>query len=245
MKWWIGCSGFHYNHWKNLFYPEDLPKSQWFDYYMERFNTLELNVTFYRFPRLNVLQNWYKKSPKNFSFSVKVPRAITHYKQFHGTERMLGDVYRTVSDGLEEKLGPVLFQLPGRSIYTEERMQRIVGSIDPSFKNVLELRHPSWWNEAVYKILAKHKIGFCGMSHPELPDEVIQNISVVYYRFHGTPQLYRSPYKLPFLKKIVAEIEGNKRTRKAYLYFNNDIDASAIKNARQVQKLVAGQLMEK
>ena len=242
MKWWIGCSGFHYDHWKKLFYPEDLPKSKWFDYYKESFNTLELNVTFYRFPRLNVLENWYKKSPAKFSFSVKIPRAITHYKQFHQTERMLADCYSTIREGLTDKLGPVLFQLPGRTVYTEERLQRIVDSLDPAFNNVLELRHPSWWNEGVYQALAKHKISFCGMSHPDLPDEVVQNTPVVYYRFHGRPHLYKSPYKTPFLKKVADEIGSNKKVKQAFLYFNNDIDASAIKNARQLQKIVARQM---
>jgi uncharacterized protein YecE (DUF72 family) len=242
MKWWIGCSGFHYNHWKNVFYPGDLPKSKWFDYYKERFNTLELNVTFYRFPRLNVLETWYKKSPKKFSFSVKVPRAITHYKQFHETERMLSDCYGTIREGLQDKLGAVLFQLPGRSAYTEERLQRIVDSLDPGFNNVLEFRHPSWWNEGVYRTLGKHKISFCGMSHPALPDEVILNSPIVYYRFHGTPELYKSPYDTAFLEKVSREISGNKKAKQAFLYFNNDIDGSAIKNARELHQIVTGQL---
>lgn len=244
MKWWIGCSGFHYNHWKKLFYPEDLPKSKWFDYYKEHFNTLELNVTFYRFPRLNVLEKWYKNSPDKFSFSVKIPKAITHYKQFHGTERMLNDCYTTISAGLQEKLGSVLFQLPGRTVYTEERLHRIINSLDPGFNNVLEFRHPSWWKENVYKLLGKHKVSFCGMSHPDLPEDVIQNTPVVYYRFHGTPELYKSPYKVSFLERVSGEIQSNKKVKQAFLYFNNDIDASAIKNARQLKKIVAGQLAD-
>ncbi len=78
LKWWIGCSGFHYADWKKIFYPDDLPKRKWFEYYCQHFNTLGLNVTFYRFPQLKSLQNWYDKSPTKFSFSVKAPRLITH-----------------------------------------------------------------------------------------------------------------------------------------------------------------------
>ena len=81
-KWWIGCSGFHYKHWKEIFYPAGLAQTKWFDFYCRHFNTLELNVTFYRFPRLTVLENWYKRSPKEFKFSVKMNKAVTHYKQF-------------------------------------------------------------------------------------------------------------------------------------------------------------------
>jgi uncharacterized protein YecE (DUF72 family) len=242
MKWWIGCSGFYYNHWRNVFYPEDLPKSKWFDYYKERFNTLELNVTFYRFPQLSVFENWYKKSPKKFSFSVKAPRLITHYKQFNDTAKMMAGYYATIREGLQDKLGCVLFQLPPRSVYTEDRLQRILDTMDLTFNNVLEFRHTSWWNGQVYRTLGKHKISFCGMSHPSLPDEVVQNSPVVYYRFHGTPELYKSPYDISFLEKVAEEISANKKTKKAFLYFNNDIDGSAIKNARELHEIVTGQL---
>ena len=241
MKWWIGCSGFYYNHWRNIFYPEDLPKSKWFDFYKEKFNTLELNVTFYRFPKLNVFENWYKDSPKQFRFAVKAPRVITHFKQFHDTPKMMKGYYATMGDGLREKLGCVLFQLPSRSAYTEERLERIIDTLDPGFHNVLEFRHPSWWNETVFKILKKHKISFSGISHPALPEDVIQNTSIIYYRFHGKPDLYKSPYELPFLKHVFNEVDANTKNKEAYLYFNNDIDGSAIKNARQLQKLVTGQ----
>src|SRR5215210_608209 len=95
-KWWIGCSGFHYKHWKEIFYPKDLPQNKWFDFYLQHFNTVELNVTFYRFPQLSFLQNWYKKSPDEFRFSVKMNKAVTHYKQFNDTERMIADFYATV-----------------------------------------------------------------------------------------------------------------------------------------------------
>jgi uncharacterized protein YecE (DUF72 family) len=148
--------------------------------------------------------------------------------------------YETIREGLQDKLGCVLFQLPPRSAYTEERLQRIIDTLDPAFRNVLEFRHPSWWNEGVYKTLGKHKISFCGMSHPALPDEVVQNSPIVYYRFHGTPELYKSPYDVSFLEKVSDEISSNKKVKQAYLYFNNDIDGSAIKNARELHEIVTG-----
>ena len=112
MDWHIGCSGFHYRDWRGTFYPVKLPQKKWFDYYCEHFKTLELNVTFYRFPQLSFLQNWYQKAPADFRFSVKAPKAITHFKQFHDTARMISDFYETINNGLQEKLGPVLFQMP-------------------------------------------------------------------------------------------------------------------------------------
>ncbi|UOQ66956.1 DUF72 domain-containing protein [Hymenobacter volaticus] len=236
--WHVGCSGYHYRHWKGVFYPEKLPQRLWFEYYSQHFRTLELNVTFYRFPQLSFLENWYQISPADFKFSVKAPRLITHYKQFNDTAQLLADFYGTVQEGLVEKLGPVLFQLPPRMAYSDERLQRILDSLDPAFRNVLEFRHPSWWEGHVYQELARRGVAFCGQSHPQLPDEVVANANVLYYRFHGLPELYKSPYSEDYLRQVVTQIEGAQQVQEAYLYFNNDIDASAIGNARQMQELV-------
>lgn len=238
VRWRIGCSGFHYKHWRGIFYPDKLAQNKWFNFYCEHFNTLELNVTFYRFPRLSFLKTWYDKSPPKFSFAVKAPRLITHYKKFTGAEKFIADFYGTVAEGLKDKAGCILFQLSPRSAYTYERLQNIIANLDNSFNNVLEFRHESWWNAEVYKELAKHKITFCGMSHPLLPDEIIKNTPLLYYRMHGIPELYKSSYKKPTLKKIVNEIATSGKIKKAFIYFNNDVDASAVKNAKEMIKMV-------
>jgi uncharacterized protein YecE (DUF72 family) len=233
-KFHVGCSGFYYNHWKPDFYPKDLPKSKWFEFYCEHFNTLELNVTFYRFPKITTFENWYQKTPADFVFAVKAPRLITHYKQFIDTAELMQAYYETMLEGLKEKLGTVLFQLPPRSAYTEDRLDRILQTLDNRFNNVLEFRHPSWWQEEVYQRLAKHKISFCGMSHPNLPEDIIQNCPIVYYRLHGIPELYKSPYSSRQLHSIIREIDNNRKTREAYIYFNNDIGLSAVRNATEM-----------
>ncbi len=237
-KWWIGCSGFHYKHWKGVFYPEKLAQSKWFDYYNDRFKTLELNVTFYRFPQLSFLETWYKKSPEIFSFSVKAPRAITHYKQFINSKELTADFYGTIQEGLKEKLGCVLFQMPPRMGYKPEKLEQIIDNLDPAFTNVLEFRNESWWNQEVYNTLSAHNITFCSMSHPSLPADVIQNTHTVYFRFHGVPRLYQSKYEVEALQKISDEIESNASTKEAFIYFNNDIDASAITNAFEMEAYV-------
>ena len=238
MKWHIGCSGFHYRDWRGKFYPEDLTQKNWFDYYTRFFDTVELNVTFYRFPQLSFLQNWYNKSPAHFRFSVKAPKAITHFKQFHDSTRMITDFYETINEGLKEKLGPVLFQMPPRFSYDEERLELIIKNLDPSFNNVAEFRHDSWWRQDVYKTLADHNITFCGMSHPTLTDDVIINTSSVYYRFHGVPNLYRSPYSKDFLQKVTDVVKQNSRVREGWFYFNNDYDAVGVRNAQEMEELV-------
>lgn len=234
----IGCSGFHYRHWRNGFYPEGLAQRKWFEYYCENFSTLELNVTFYRFPQLSFLQGWYKKSPANFSFAVKAPRIITHYKLFNGTEELVKEFYDVVKVGLEEKLGCVLFQLPPRFAFSQERLGKIVEAMDTSFKNTIEFRNITWWREDVFTTLANKNISFCGMSHPLLPQDIIQNTDFLYYRFHGIPHLYKSPYDFSVLKNFVDAVVKNGKNKEAFIYFNNDIDVSAIRNAKEMEQYV-------
>lgn len=239
LQWHIGCSGFHYREWKEVFYPKGLPQRLWLDFYCKHFNTLELNVTFYRFPQLSFLLNWYQKTPAHFSFAVKAPRLITHYKKFEGAESLLSDFYGTVQEGLKEKLACVLFQLPGQIIFSEELLQKIVHHLNPSFINVIEFRHSSWWNTKVRETLSRHHITFCGISHPLLPDEVVVNTETVYYRLHGVPHLYYSAYSESFLQLVVQAIQNAIPAKQAFVYFNNTAQTAAIQNAQFVQQLLA------
>lgn len=238
INWNIGCSGFHYKHWKGTFYPEGLAQSKWFDYYCQFFNTLELNVTFYRFPQLSFLQSWHQKSPENFRFAVKAPRSITHYKKFNNTIDLIADFYKVIREGLQEKLGCVLFQLPPNFHYSEEHLERIVNSLDNSFLNVVEFRHESWWNDQVYQTLASKNISFCGMSHPTLPKDLIVNTPSLYYRMHGEGALYASNYENSQLLTLATEIKSKKLIEEAYIFFNNDINTYAIYNATAMLKMI-------
>jgi uncharacterized protein YecE (DUF72 family) len=234
MKYFIGCSGFHYKEWKNAFYPEKLPQTKWFAYYATRFNTLELNVTFYRFPTVSMLNSWYEKSPQHFCFAVKAPRLITHYKKFQDTGQQLADFYGTIREGLKDKLGPVLFQLPRQLIFSQELLERIAGSVDRDFTNVIEFRDASWWTKPVYDFLGANRISFCGISHPALPDELIVNSPVIYYRYHGVPKLYYSLYE----KKVIESFAGRLKkadAEKAFIFFNNTASLAAVENAMQLE----------
>lgn len=238
-KWWIGCSGFFYKHWRDKFYPANVPQRLWFEYYCESFNTVELNVTFYRFPKPEALKRWYHRSPRAFRFSVKAPRLITHYKKFNDAERQARDFYDLVADGLEEKLGCVLFQLPPNLLYSDRALDNIFRTIDPAFVNVLEFRHESWWNEDVFKALRQRDVAFCGISYPGLPDRVVPSKPVMYYRFHGVPQLYLSRYASDDLERIASDLRRSPKAEDVYCYFNNDIDVEAIANARELQQMVS------
>ncbi|QKG51681.1 DUF72 domain-containing protein [Hymenobacter sp. BRD67] len=240
---YIGCSGFSFRDWKGVFYPPELPPRKWFAYYCSQFNTLELNVTFYRMPTLKAFEAWYDQSPADYRFSVKAPRMVTHYKKFNAeAQPILADFYGTVREGLRDKLGPVLFQLPPKAGYSDELAQRLVESLDPSFTNVAEFRHPSWWEAEPQRLLTRHGVAFVGQSYPaplELPNEVVANTPVLYYRFHGVPELYKSSYSPDFLARIAAEVKAAKNAQQVYLFFNNGIGGVGVHNARQMQALLA------
>jgi uncharacterized protein YecE (DUF72 family) len=238
-NWWIGCSGFYYNGWKDKFYPTGLPQRLWFEFYCQYFNTVELNVTFYRFPRIKDLETWYERSPDEFRFTVKAPRLITHFKKFLNAKREIGDFYNIVSKGLHDKLGTVLFQLHPRTEYSEQMLERILTTLDLSFNNVLEFRHSSWWQPHVVKALRQNNITFCGISYPDLPDDAVKSSPVVYYRFHGVPELYRSSYRKAELTRIAEDIKKYRSVTDVYCYFNNDIEVAAVSNAQTLQNLVA------
>jgi uncharacterized protein YecE (DUF72 family) len=238
-KWYIGCSGFHYKEWRDFFYPPKLPQRLWFDYYAERFNTLELNVTFYRFPQLKFLEGWYDKAPAGFVFSAKVPRIITHYKQFRDCHSLISDFYGLLEGGLKDKLGCVLFQMPPQLPYSEEALDRICALVDDNFTNALEFRHASWWNGHVYEVLRQRKIIFCGHSYPNLPDEAIVNAPSAYYRFHGVPKLYYSQYDDDFVSEIASSLSRDPSLQTAFVYFNNTATEAALNNARFLQNFLS------
>ena len=238
MEWRIGCSGFSYKEWKGTFYPQDMPSSRWFDFYAEHFNTLELNVTFYHFPRVQTLQQWYNKSPAGFLFAVKAPRLITHYKKFNDCKSLLDDFYTVCSKGLQEKLGPVLFQLPAAVHYSEVFLETLVQSMQRSYINVIEFRHESWWRTDVYTALGKAGIIFCGINHPTLPTPIVINNDTVYYRLHGVPGLYVSEYDNSMVTGMADGLLHSKRTRQAFVLFNNTATMAGINNANMLKDYI-------
>lgn len=237
INWHIGCSGFHYKHWKDIFYPEGLAQSKWFSFYAEHFDSLELNASFYRTPTPKALANWYSISPDGFNFAVKAPRSITHYKKFNDVQDIIMRFYDLVQAGLQEKLAAVLFQLHPNYACTEAHLGAMLKSLSPDFKNVVEFRHPSWWNEQVYQAFGDRNIVFSGISHPTLPQDVIHNSGTLYYRFHGAEDLYRSEYSRSELTSFIKTVK-EADVSDAYVFFNNDIGGSAVRNATDLKQLV-------
>ncbi|WP_457626607.1 DUF72 domain-containing protein [Persephonella sp.] len=237
MKCHIGCSGYFYWGWKGIFYPEDIPPSKWFEYYASVFDTVEINSTFYRFPKKSSMRRWYRQSPEGFVFSIKVNKEITHIKKMKDIKEKLDDFYSVVSESLQEKLGAFLFQFPPSFKYSKENISRILDSLNLKFLNVLEFRHGSWWNNEVYKTLSENNIVFCSISAPKLPEELVQTSEDMYIRFHGRENWYKYNYSEEELR-VWAEKIKSKKINRLFAYFNNDYFGYAPENAGLFRKLL-------
>jgi|SRR6218665_128287 len=231
----IGCSAFNNTYWKNIFYPEELPRSKWFDFYSENFSTYELNGTFYKAPTVKSLKNWHDKVPAYFRFSVKAPKVITHFKKFLNCKNDIDSFYDICHEGLQEKLACVLFQLPPSFDYSPEKLQLIIDSLNPDFKNVIEFRNKSWWTPVVFETLHAHQITLCDVSYPNLPEYINPTSEIGYIRLHGVPKLFYSEYTKEQLQQWYNSILEQNGWKEAYIYFNNTASAAGIENALQMK----------
>lgn len=236
----IGCSSFYNAYWKGIFYPKYLPRKEWFAYYCEHFDTYELNATFYRFPTVKSLQDWHDKAPTGFLFAVKAPKVITHLKKFADCGQELADFYAILREGLKEKLGCVLFQLPPSFHYTPERLLLIAASLDPDFKNAVEFRNASWWREEVYKVFTENNLTFCNVSYPNLPTERVQTSETGYLRLHGVPKLFYSSYSDDELGQLADFLFSRNGFKKTFVYFNNTASTAGILNAVTLKSRARG-----
>ena len=193
-KYYVGCSGWFYWHWRGIFYPEGLPTSGWFHHYAKQFNTVELNAPFYSWPTLNTVASWHKQiGRRQFVYTVKVCELITHLKRFTGTKTLIQD-FGFIADLLAQRMGCFLFQLPPSYHYTPGRLKIILAQLDPSRRNVVEFRHASWWEKTVFTAFREKGVIFCSCSGPRLPDSLVKTSDDIYIRFHGTSRWYRHNY---------------------------------------------------
>jgi uncharacterized protein YecE (DUF72 family) len=228
----VGCSGWFYWHWKNIFYPENMPTSLWFKHYSKQFNTVELNAPFYSWPTRATVESWIRQAnEEEFVYTVKVNELITHIKHFTRTKELVKD-FGFIAEILGNRLGCFLFQLPPSYHYTPARLKNILSQMDSTKRNVVEFRHPSWWNEGVFEAFRKSGIIFCSCSGPKMPDKLIKTADDVYIRFHGTKKWYRHDYSKNELAIWVARIRDS-GAKRIWAYFNNDRDGYAIKNAAE------------
>lgn len=235
----IGCSGWFYWDWKGLFYPSQMPTSQWFPHYAETFDTVEINASFYSWPTVAGVKAWMKGLPETpFVFTVKANELITHVRRFEDTAGLVED-FGYVADLLGEHMGCLLFQLPPSVKYDPELLRSIVAQLQPGRRNVVEFRHASWWNAEVYAALRDAGIMFCATSGPKLPDDLIRTADEIYVRFHGTTAWYNYRYSDAELADWAKRIEDS-GAKRVWVYFNNDYHGNAIDNGKALREMLGG-----
>lgn len=233
----IGCSGWFYWHWRNVFYPEDLATKEWFAHYAKTFKTVEVNASFYSWPTETTVKNWVKQAGrKRFVYTVKVCELITHMKKFKGTKELVKD-FGYIATILGNRMGCFLYQTPPSYHYSPARLKSIVSQLQTGQKNVVEFRHASWWNEKVYTALKEANLIFCSCSAPHLPDELVETAEDIYIRLHGKKAWYRYDYTQEELEVWVKRIQHAKG-KTVWIYFNNDFGGNAIKNAKALAHLL-------
>jgi len=232
----IGCSGYYYSVWKDIFYPKGTPAKDWLTFYSSVFNTVELNGTFYKVPQLSALKRYEKATPADFKFSLKMNKFITHNKKLLNCKDEIAKFQDLTYNGLGDKLACTLFQMPPSFHYTDENLERVLANIPHSPYNVVEFRHISWWNEDVEKALKKAKITFCNVDFPGLKSYVVETSPVFYFRFHGNPVLFSSQYDISVLKKYAKEFPV--KAKDHYVYFNNTGINSGLNNAMQLKEIL-------
>jgi uncharacterized protein YecE (DUF72 family) len=232
-KVYIGCSGWYYKDWVDVFYPQDLSVRDYLSYYTHCFNTVEINNTFYNFPSKKAVQRWACQAPKGFKYSVKANRYITHVEQFKNVQEPLKRLYG-LGDTLAEKIGCFLFQFPASVTLNFEVLERLIAQLDHRYHNVVEFRHKGWWSSDVIQAFQKADIGFCSVNGFGLPEDLVIINKKAYLRLHGISP-YSSLYSYHDLSLWAQKINSSSLDE-IWVYFNNTKKACAPRNALQLKE---------
>ena len=233
----IGCSGWSYAHWQNGVYPPGLREERWLEYYAGRFDTVEINATFYRLPKRSTVARWASVTPPDFYFAVKASRYLTHVRRLQD----LADGVARLAERLEPlvastKLGPTLWQLPPTFRRNDERLASALSEL-PHGRHAFEFRHPSWFVDAVYSLLRDHSVALVVADRASLPEAPwVDTADWWYLRFHHGRSGRRGNYSERELGRWAGEIR--RVHGDVYCYFNNDWEGFAVDNAARLRRLI-------
>ncbi len=184
MKLLAGTSGFAFKEWKGPFYPEDLKDDAMLGYYAGKFPTVEINNTFYRLPKEQVLLDWAARVPESFTFAIKASQKITHFARLKPESAESVTYLLKVTQALGARLGPILFQLPPNLKKEFDRLKAFVATLPVDGKYTIEFRHESWFTDDVFDLLRERDIPLCISEQPELASPVVATASWGYVRLH-------------------------------------------------------------
>lgn len=230
MKVYAGTSGFSYKEWRGSFYPEKLPAAAMLTHYAQRLPAVEINNTFYRMPRRSQLEKWSSQVSGAFRFSLKAPRRITHMKRLADC-REETDYLFAVLDALGDQLGSVLFQLPPYLRMEQDRLEAFVDTLPEGVRVALEFRHPSWFDERIFDLLAARGLALVVTDSDDLPvSELTRTANWAYLR------LRRSDYGDTALKEWVGRLR-DPGLEEAHVFFKHEDEGSGPRMAERLLEL--------
>ena len=235
---YIGTSGWNYRDWRGRFYPEKLPTKRWLSFYATRFDSVEINYTFYRLPSKEACAAWYQQTPDQFRFVVKASRYITHIKRLRDVQKSWDDFLERV-DSLKHKLGPILLQFPANFRASEANLESVdeflrYASRDDSRRLALEFRDRSCFESKMLRVLHKHRAALVIPHSTRYPlPEISPTSDFMYFRFHGPKEMFASSYSTAELRHWARAMNSFlSRRRNVYAYFNNDAGGHAPRDAQ-------------
>jgi uncharacterized protein YecE (DUF72 family) len=236
----IGTSGWSYDHWGDVLYPPGTPAADRLGHYTRSFRTVELNSSFYRWPRPAAFAGWRRRLPDGFLFSVKAPRGLTHAKRLYAPEVWVERIAAGWHE-LGDKRAILLVQLAPDQVRDDARLEYFLGRLPPWIRTAVELRHPSWVDDHVFRMLEEHGVAYCVMSGAQLPCVLRATAPFVYVRLHGPdPQhLYAGSYSSADLAWWSDRLrEWDAAGKHVFVYFNNDGGGNAVRNASELRGLL-------
>jgi uncharacterized protein YecE (DUF72 family) len=237
----IGCSGWQYRHWRADFYPAELPQHEWLDYYAQRFDTVEINNTFYRLPDAATFAAWGRRVPRGFLYAVKASRFLTHMKKLKDPEEPIARFF-TRAKRLGGTFGPLLYQLPPRWPVNLERLETFLKALPRRRRHAIEFRDPSWYADEVFALLERHNVTVCVHDMAGSASGRLAIGPFVYVRFHGV-QKYSGRYDDRTLDAWADWLAACARAGKPiYAYFNNDTGGHAPRDAVRLREMVTARV---
>ena len=233
----IGCSGWQYKDWRGRLYPEGLAQSRWLACYAERFDTVEVNSTFYRLASPDAVGRWMESTPDDFLFTVKASRYLTHIRRLADMGQGVRRFYQSIEPLVgSPKLGPVLWQLPENFHRDDERLEGALSQL-PKGRHCFEFRHESWFTPEVYELLRRNAVALVIGDHPKWPfQEQRLTADWTFIRFHHGSRGRRGNYSKSEIEEWAARIARWRRRADVYAYFNNDWEGFAVENALALKR---------
>ena len=236
----IGTSGWSYDHWDGVLYPPGTPPRDRLAHYVRRFGTVELNASFYRWPRDATFAGWRRRLPEGFALSVKAPRGLTHAKRLYAPESWLPRLTSAWHE-LGDRRAVLLVQLHPGHERDDARLEWFLARLPTWMRVAVEFRHRSWHDDGVHALLERYGAAYCVMSGARLPCVLRATAPFVYVRMHGPDpdHLYAGSYSDADLRWWADRLgEWAASGHDVFAYFNNDGQGHAVRNAERLRELV-------